>query len=389
MPYSEIHRIVSDKPFRPSKALAPIVAVVLCFCAICTYVLIEARHTAWDRAGDAAASLAAAIKTDVAGNIETLDLSLQAVIDNLKHPELDRISPHLRQLVLFDRSATARHLGSMLVLDESGNIRFDSRTPEPKPQNLSDRDYFIVHKDNDAAGLHIGRPQIARSSGFHFIGVSRRLSHPDGSFAGVAVGSLRLSYFRQLFQDISLGPNANITLSRTDGTILMRWPYNESYIGLDLGRAELYRQFAQSRSGRFETASMTDGVSRLVVYSQVGDLPIIIGVGQSTSDIYGQWRQYAWTLGLLIATLCAMSALLAWFLLRELKRHSRTEMKLAMLATTDGLTGLSNRWHFDETIRRAWRRASREQAPLALLMIDTDLFKAFNDSHGHQAGTDC
>ena len=59
---------------------------------------------------------------------------------------------------------------------------------------------------------------------------------------------------------------------------------------------------------------------------------------------------------------------------------------LHRISTEDGLTGVSNRRHFDDTLAREWRRAMRSAAPLSLLMVDVDHFKAFNDQHGHQAG---
>ena len=62
---------------------------------------------------------------------------------------------------------------------------------------------------------------------------------------------------------------------------------------------------------------------------------------------------------------------------------------LHRISTQDGLTGVSNRRHFDETIGLEWRRAARSRDPLSLLMLDIDYFKAFNDSAGHQAGDDC
>ena len=55
----------------------------------------------------------------------------------------------------------------------------------------------------------------------------------------------------------------------------------------------------------------------------------------------------------------------------------------------DGLTGLANRRRFDAVLEQEWLRAMREQKPLALIMMDIDYFKAFNDFHGHQAGDDC
>ena len=55
----------------------------------------------------------------------------------------------------------------------------------------------------------------------------------------------------------------------------------------------------------------------------------------------------------------------------------------------DGLTGIANRRNFDETIEKEFRRAKRTPAPLSLIMIDIDYFKAYNDLYGHQKGDQC
>ena len=372
---------------RPVKRLLiPIFAVVLGFCAVCAHVLIEARQATWERAAEIAASLAAAIESDISRNIETLDLSLQGVVDNLNYPDLDKLDPELRKLVLFDRSATARHMGAIITIDKFGDISLDSRAGDTSRVNLADRDYFQVHKDSDSAGLYISKPMISRASGQWFIGLSRRLSNADGSFAGVVMASLRLSYFQQLFKDASLGANSNITLSRNDGMVLMRWPYKEEFIGMNISHAALFEHLTRSRAGRFETYAATDGLHRLIVYTQIGNLPLAIGVGQSTDDIYARWRQYAVVIGLMIAALCAMTVFLALYLTSELKRRRDAEANLAVLAMTDGLTASSNRRHFNETLDREWRRAMRAKAPVTLIMLDADLFKSYNDVHGHQAG---
>jgi diguanylate cyclase (GGDEF)-like protein len=62
---------------------------------------------------------------------------------------------------------------------------------------------------------------------------------------------------------------------------------------------------------------------------------------------------------------------------------------LHRISTQDGLTGVSNRRHFDETLATEWRRCARKDSPLALLLLDIDHFKTFNDTAGHQAGDDC
>ena len=62
---------------------------------------------------------------------------------------------------------------------------------------------------------------------------------------------------------------------------------------------------------------------------------------------------------------------------------------LHTISAQDGLTGVANRRHFDETLALEWRRAARGHEPLSLLMLDIDYFKSFNDTAGHQAGDDC
>lgn len=70
----------------------------------------------------------------------------------------------------------------------------------------------------------------------------------------------------------------------------------------------------------------------------------------------------------------------------ELEEANR---RLEILSTTDGLTGLFNRRHFDELYEKAYLQACRDGKPLAVLMIDIDHFKQLNDSFGHRFGDLC
>lgn len=64
-------------------------------------------------------------------------------------------------------------------------------------------------------------------------------------------------------------------------------------------------------------------------------------------------------------------------------------VKLELLSNTDGLTGIANRRSFDIVFAQEWRRAQRLRRFLALIMLDVDHFKHFNDHYGHLAGDDC
>ena len=62
---------------------------------------------------------------------------------------------------------------------------------------------------------------------------------------------------------------------------------------------------------------------------------------------------------------------------------------LKELSTTDGLTEISNRRFFDEYSEKEWKRAQRDKKPFAVIMIDLDCFKSYNDTYGHQRGDAC
>jgi diguanylate cyclase (GGDEF)-like protein len=63
--------------------------------------------------------------------------------------------------------------------------------------------------------------------------------------------------------------------------------------------------------------------------------------------------------------------------------------QLTEVATHDGLTTLLNRAAFEDQIRRVWQQAQRDRQTIAVIMIDLDYFKAYNDRYGHIAGDDC
>ncbi|MFK4505616.1 diguanylate cyclase [Bradyrhizobium daqingense] len=74
---------------------------------------------------------------------------------------------------------------------------------------------------------------------------------------------------------------------------------------------------------------------------------------------------------------------------RDITEHKKLETRLETLAIEDSLTGLANRRRFDERLKEEWARAYRDRSSLALLMIDVDHFKAYNDEYGHPAGDAC
>jgi diguanylate cyclase (GGDEF)-like protein len=74
---------------------------------------------------------------------------------------------------------------------------------------------------------------------------------------------------------------------------------------------------------------------------------------------------------------------------QQLEENRRLQEELRALTITDPLTGLRNRRHFDIVYAAERERARREHTPLAVLFIDIDFYKSYNDHHGHGAGDNC
>lgn len=85
-------------------------------------------------------------------------------------------------------------------------------------------------------------------------------------------------------------------------------------------------------------------------------------------------------------------ALLVFFAVRSLRQNAElnaAKRELETISLTDALTGLANRRHFDLYLEQEWARALRQNQAIAMVMLDIDSFKAFNDEYGHPAGDQC
>ncbi|PVZ57744.1 deoxyribonuclease [Pseudomonas sp. B1(2018)] len=364
---------------------------VISILCIVTFLLIREHANAQQTATRSATTIAQLIDADVLRTVELYDLTLQGLIAAAQRDDLKQVSPQIRHLALFDRSTTARYKGDILLLDKHGDVLADSSLIEPKPGNFADRDYFLAHVFNRDTGMFISRPFKPRcdcdDSDQWRISFSRRISSPTGEFLGVAVASMRMSYFDQLFNSLDIGTGSTLGIIDNDGILLAQKPYREpNSIGKSFSSRPNVVRMLQERNGTFESVSSVDHQRRLYTFTRVGNLPLTVIVALSVDEVFATWNRTAYVISGATGVLCIGLLWLTWLLCRELRLRQSAEQELSQLAATDALTGVANRRSLDQTLRHEWFRAQRSGKPLSLLMIDADHFKAFNDRHGHQAG---
>lgn len=146
-----------------------------------------------------------------------------------------------------------------------------------------------------------------------------------------------------------------------------------------------------------------DGVVRVVGFRRVEGYPLIVFAALDRNEVLAGWREESLLSAGIVVLLLGFVGVLGYRLINLMKQQNRIQNQLLdaqeklievnrsleLLALEDALTGLSNRRQFDLFIHSEIGRARRSLTSLALLMIDVDHFKLFNDNYGHLAGDEC
>lgn len=349
-------------------------------------------------------NLARAMAQQADDTIKAADTSLTDIVerietDGLGAPALARLHLRLRAQV-----ANLPQLAGLFVYDESGKWLVNSRPTLDLAFNNADREYFNYHRTHPGRGPHVGLPVRSRSSGVLVIPVSRRLNHRDGSFAGVALATIDIDYFRRFYQSFEIGERGAVGLISNAGVLLLRRPYEEAAVGRSVVNSPIFRAYAAgATSGTALFRSGQDGELRLNSFRPLEHYPLFVTAALSKEEMLAPWRRNALlhTLGVLL--LAALLGLFGRRLIGQIELRQQAEEALLKTrdaleaanrtlerqAMQDGLTGLANRRQFDLTLEVEFGRAMRHHDTLAFVMLDVDYFKQFNDLYGHSAGDDC
>jgi diguanylate cyclase (GGDEF)-like protein len=321
---------------------------------------------------------------------DTLVLADSLLIDVVDRVENGGVSPEAiagMEPLLAERIQPLQQLKSLSIYGEDGSLLSSSLPGHRYKVNGQDLAFFQHHKELLSQEEFFG-PLIQDPLGSDWVlTLSRRVNKPDGGFGGVVQVSIPPRYFANFFSRFDLGSRGLISLFNTNGTLLSRYPYVESIIGANFNYRPWFMDGATS--GSYEFKSAVDGLSRLSGYQRNHVYPIGVLSSVEQNEALARWnREFVFRL-IAVTVLVSVIGTLGWSLVGQLRRREEAEAELAILATTDGLTGLANRRTFDKWFDTEWLRASREGKPLSLLLIDVDQFKAYNDIYGHQAGDEC
>jgi diguanylate cyclase (GGDEF)-like protein len=390
----------------PITFLAIFFVILVCACLIGVHVwqTVRARTVQLDESKIASANLAEAVAQHAYDTIKEADTVLVGLVERLENDERSELQLGRLHGLLVHRVSELPQLHGIFVYGEDGRWLVNSQPLLLRNLNNSDREYFVYHREHVDRGVHIGPPVRSKSTGDWIITVSRRFNHPDGSFGGVVLATIYMEYFNKFFQRFKIGQNGAIFLALDSGILLVRRPFNENSLGRDISKLPLFRDYLpKAPVDTVMFTSAQDGVTRINSYRHLEQYPLVVSAALSKDEVLAPWRADAYLhsggtvilvfgiglLGLRLVSQIKLRILAEAELVRARNSLETLNQTLERLAMQDELTGLANRRQFDTSLKNEFSRAVRNASSLALIMIDVDWFKQYNDIYGHAAGDEC
>lgn len=306
--------------------IAGAVAVAIVMMSICAAILRDSRDDAFEHAQRAARNTLQMIERDVTRGFRLYDRTLARIAAQFGDRRIAALPAGLRREILFDSAAAANEAGVMYVLDASGHVTLASTRGPLPAERFASYDFFAAQRDTPALGMYLSGPyRMSSRDGEPYVALSRRIERADGAFAGVVVLAVRIAYFRQLLAAANVGPHGALVLMHTDGRILMRIPFDEKFVGLDLTGTSLYSRMQFGRSGEFFDVEPIDHVKRFYLYRRLDDVPLVVQVAIADDDIYATWRLRAWRFGVLTGVFALIFVVMSAYLAHSLWRKSTAE----------------------------------------------------------------
>lgn len=176
--------------------------------------------------------------------------------------------------------------------DAYGELVGTSRELGPPRISVSKSEFFQVPRDRVADRPHVAAPKrLAGRDDWRFA-VSLRLENLDGSFAGVASGTVSPDAFASLFRSLELGQGYSVALLRRDGTVLAHAPDAHEVLGQPWPDRSLFEtHLRRNESATYRTEGIADGTTHLASFATVPSTAgqLLINVGISRRDAFAEY----------------------------------------------------------------------------------------------------
>ena len=260
-----------------------------------SFVIVKNRERAVDQASVLTDNYSKVLEENIAGFISKIDITLLTVIE-----EISRQKAHggintkaFEEFIKLQDSHMPEALG-LRVVDAQGIIRFAVNDVKVRNASIADRPQFIRLRDEPNAGLVFSKPVMGRTAQKWIITLSRRITNPDGSFAGDVHAAVAVDHFIEMFSRINLGLNGNIGL--WDKTNLIARYSNDDANGATVGAntpSTMLRSLLDSDQtvAPYHARSGVDGIERSYFFRKVNNYPLYLVVGLADQDYLSEWRR--------------------------------------------------------------------------------------------------
>ena len=143
--------------------------------------------------------------------------------------------------------------------------------------------------------------------------IARRINGPDHTFLGLAVGLIDLRYITDFYQAIKLPPGETVTLLRSDGLVLVRYPDPTNQVGKWMPAASPWYQLVAGQGGTYRSPGYLAPQSSVVSVNKLRTWPLVIDVSMMESVALAKWRRQA--------TVIALGASALHRIRRAVRRH--------------------------------------------------------------------
>lgn len=259
------------------------------------YWLHHSRQQHEERAAIATQNLARSLELTMDNIFDKTDVALLAVVDEAQR-ELAKGNIEEKEITSYIRRQKSRvpELENMRLTDAQGETLYGTNIPSDTPINVSDRDYFVNVQKGSQEEPFLGKPVVGRFTNKFVFNMSRRVNHPDGTFAGVVFATLPIDHFVKLFSSLDMGKNGVITLRSVDLSVIARYPEPRgtgSSVGVTAMSPELQHLIQSGHNtATYRATSTIDGLFRTFSFRKVTHYPLYIIAGRASRDYFAPWR---------------------------------------------------------------------------------------------------